>query len=107
MSVHNICDHRSDDKNTQVDVVFEIDCSDPAHGVPKSAPKRWNAWMSSTSVYSAFMSAGGMKGLVTMYFYDQGVVKEHHPMMTWIHPDLDDQPFNAQEALKKELIRPY
>ena len=105
MGIHNLCDNRTSENETTVDAVFEVDCSDcDSLGLPKNT-KNWKTWISGTSVYDATMRAAGMRGLVTLYLYDEGSADQQ--WLGMMHEDLPEKPFNAAEALAKKLIQPY
>ena len=107
MSIFNIRDHRTSDKETRVDVVFEVDCKDWSNlGLPRDS-KNWVGWTANTSIYDASVRAIQIKGLVTLYFYDKGKIKRDFEEITWIHPDIEERPFDPQEALKQKLIGHY
>lgn len=105
MGIFNLCDNRTSENDTRVDAVFEVDCSDcDSLGLPKHT-KSWKTWMEGVSVYDATMRASGMRGLVTLYLYDEGAARQK--WLGMIHQDLPDQPFNPVDALAKKLIQPY
>lgn len=107
MGIYNLRDERSSVKDTAVDAVFEVDCTDcEGFGLPRNT-KSWTAWVGDTTIYDATMKASGMRGRVTVHLYDKDTCREHHPWLTWIHPELPDKPFNPGDALKKDLIAPY
>ena len=108
MSLYNIHDHRTSDKQTEVDIVFEVNCEDYEHlGLPKSCVRRWTGWTPNISIYSASIRAGQIRGLVTLYLYDSGKIQRDFAEITWLHPDISEKQFNPTEAIEKKLLQVY
>jgi len=90
VSVFNIMDQRSSEKETVCDVVMEIDNGDwKALGLSRPE-KNMTEWMGGTSIYSAIMTACGFRGKVTMYLYSPGAVEKDHNKLVAVHPGLKD-----------------
>lgn len=107
MTVFNVNDHRSNENDTKIDVVFEVDCSDcSSFGLPQGT-ESWTTWIPDTTVYSAMMRAGSFKGRVTMHLYDMDMVKEYHNQLTHLHPQLVPDQYNPSDALKRNLVTSY
>ena len=107
MSLFNIHDHRTNDKATTVDIVFEVNCKDWENlGLPRNS-QDWIGWTPRTSIYGAFMRVGSIKGMVDLYIYDAGKIEEDFAQISWIHPDLDEKPFDPTTAKQQDLIKVF
>lgn len=108
MSLFNIQDQRSSDKATNVDVVFEVDCSDWENlGLKKSSKRHWTGWQSNVSIYNASMQVGQIKGLVTLFLYDAGKIKKEFNEISWIHPEMEEKPLDMLSVHRKKLAQVY
>lgn len=108
MSLFNIHDQRTSDKKTKVDVVFEVNCTDWENlGIPKSSKRHWTGWQSNISIYDASMKVGQIRGLVTLFLYDAGRIMDDFEQLTWIHPEMEEQPLDMLAVSEKKLTQVY
>ena len=107
MSLFNIHDQRTS-KETNVDAVFEVDCTDYENlGLPKTCKRHWTGWQTDISIYDASMRVGKIKGLVTLFLYDAGKIKEDFDQFSRIHPEIEEEPLDMVAAWRKNLTQVY